>query len=62
MILVNGNWEKIEDVEEALQIIEDNLGKEFTEKFVSILLSEVDAYDRIPSRVINRLYKYIHFT
>ena len=59
MILINNNWEQVEDVQDGLKIIEDNLGKEFAQKFVSILLSnfDTDIYHR--NKFKNLLYKYI---
>lgn len=61
MILVNGNWEKIEDLQDCLQIIEQNLGKEFTEKFVSVLLKQVDIDNVMLREAINTLNDYITF-
>lgn len=61
MIVVNGNWEQIKETEDGIKLIEENMGKEFTQKFVSVLLHEIDGYESHTKRekVINNLYKYI---
>ena len=60
MILVNDNWEQVNDLSDALKIIEDNLGREFAEKFVDILIDELaEQGESIYSKTMNLLYNYI---
>ena len=60
MILVNDNWEQVKDIQDGLQIIEKNLGKEFTEKFVSNLLDRLESNNTMVRNKLKReLYKYI---
>ena len=36
MILINGDWERVENYEDCMRVIEENLGKEFANKFREI--------------------------
>lgn len=36
MILIKGTWEQVENYEDCMRIIEENLGKEFANKFRDI--------------------------
>ncbi len=36
MILINGIWEQVESYEDCMRVIEENLGKEFSNKFRDI--------------------------
>lgn len=47
MILINDNWEKVETIEDGLQIIKENLGKEFSETFACIILDTLNVDKRI---------------
>ncbi|MSA02936.1 hypothetical protein GKG47_14205 [Lactonifactor sp. BIOML-A3] len=36
MILINGIWEQVKSYEDCMRVIEENLGKEFSNKFRDI--------------------------
>lgn len=59
MILINGEWEQMTNLQDGIKIIEENLGKEFAQKFVYIMLDSVNTNNYVPCRVINQLYRYI---
>ena len=62
MILINNNWEQVKDISDGLKIIEDNIGKEFTQKFVSVLIDNVyNDKIYIRNKIRSLLYKYIGF-
>lgn len=59
MILVNDNWEQLNNLSDGLKIIEDNLGREFAEKFVDILIDDLIDNISIYDETMKLLYKYI---
>ena len=40
MIFINGNWHQVNNLDEAMKIVEENLGKEFTEKLSNLIVED----------------------